>query len=472
MERILTERTMMKKCILLVSMALLLSACSADEPDYTVPPAVSSISELKPADTVLVYDDYEGEDAKPEEALETFASKDGLCVIEKKPSYYEVWLHHDKGDPYSVGSAYAEVILDMGLDYAMVLEPYLYENIDSAFPNLDGEYTPVIDRIKLLKPQIPEAYLLELEGFATVLSGGEKGMVCDRKLSYEEVLLGSMVPDCLRGTNCSALSVWGEKSASGERIVSRTMDWPMGSTNQMCTAQAVTHFIMGEGKNSYTAVAVLGMLDVLTGLNDKGVFAAMLDAGSGNDYVCEGKKCYSFELRYALEKMNDARSLGEYMVAESKNFTFSHNIIVTDKKDCFVAEDCADTSEFSTGQSSLRDKDTPLMEGISWDNPDSLCVVNAFLSEGADDDLTANGGNYIRFCKYNTWTGEKEKLSVADVKSIVTRESVTRDSGWHNIYSYLTYHIVIYDYATGKLNICFTGPEGVKDHPVFTEVSY
>ena len=463
---------MMKKYILLVLISTLLCACSADEPDYNVPSAVNAAEGLKKVDTTLVYDSYEGEEAQAEAALESFASKDGLCVIEKKPSYYEVWLYHDKGDPYDVGRAYAEAILETGMDYAEVLEPYLYENIDSAFPNLDGEYTPVIDRINLLKPQIPDEYVQELEGFATVLSGGLKGMEADGKLSYEEVFLASMVPDCLRGTNCNALSVWGEKSVTGERIISRTMDWPMGSTNQMCTAQAVMHFVMGEGKNSFTSVAVLGMLDVLTGLNDKGVFAAMLDAGSGYDYVCEGKKCYSFELRRALEDMDDARSLGEHMVEESKNFTYSHNIVVTDKNDCFVAEDCVDTSEYSAGLSTLRDKDTPLTDGISWDNPDSLCVVNAFLSEGADDSFTISGHNYIRFCKYNEWVGEKDKLSVSDIKSIVTRESTQRDSGWQNIYSYLTYHIVIYDYATGELDIAFTGPEGVVDHPVFTKVSH
>ena len=470
--RVWKEKNGMRKCILLLCVLLLLTACSADEPDYNVPPAANMGTELKAVDTVLVMESYDGEEAKTEEALETYSSKDGLCVIEKKPSYYEVWLYHDRGEPYAVGRAYAETILEAGRDYATVLEPYLYENIDSAFPNLDGEYTPVVDRINLLKGQIPEAYLQELEGFAEGLSGGIKGMECDGRLSYEEVLLASMVPDCLRGTNCSALSVWGEKSVSGERIVSRTMDWPMGSVNQMCTAQAVTHYVMGEGKNSYTSVSVLGMLDVLTGINEKGVFAAMLDAGSGNDYVCEGKKCYSFALRYALENMNDARSLGEYMVAESKSFTFSHNIIVTDEKDCFVAEDCADESEFSTGQSLLRDKDTQLMDGISWDQPDSLCVVNAFQAEGADDYLTVNGDNYIRFCKYNTWVGEKERLSVADVKSIVTRESTERYSGYHDIYSYLTYHIIILDYATGEMDIAFTGPEGVVDHPAFTKVSY
>ncbi len=462
----------MKKCFLILCISLLLTACSADEPDYNVPPAENTGTELKAVDTTLVMDSYDNEEAKTEEALETYSSDDGSCVIEKKPSYYEVWLYHDKGEPSKVGRAYAETILKAGTDYAAVLEPYLYENIDSAFPNLDGEYTPVIERIRLLKGQIPTAYLQELEGFAEVLSGGIKGMTCDGKLSYEEVLLASMVPDCLRGTNCSALSVWGEKSVSGERIVSRTMDWPMGSVNQMCTAQAVTHHIMGEGRNSYTSVSVLGMLDVLTGVNEKGVFAGMLDAGSNNDYVCEGKKCYSFELRYALENMDDARSLGEYMVANSKDFTFSHNIIVTDRNDCFVAEDCVDGSELSTGQSLLRDKDTPLIDGITWDNPDSLCVVNAFLAEGADDQLTASGNNYIRFRKYNKWVGEKDKLSVADVKSIVTRESTGRYSGYHEIYSYLTYHIIILDYATGEMDIAFTGPEGVTDHPVFTRVSY
>ncbi|MCR5127640.1 MAG: hypothetical protein K6B69_05975, partial [Lachnospiraceae bacterium] len=147
----------MRKCILLLCVSLLLTACSADEPDYNVPPAANIGTELKAVDTVLVMESYDGEEAKTEETLETYSSKDGLCVIEKKPSYYEVWLYHDRGEPYAVGRAYAETLLEAGRDYATVLEPYLYENIDSAFPNLDGEYTPVVDRINLLKGQIPEA---------------------------------------------------------------------------------------------------------------------------------------------------------------------------------------------------------------------------------------------------------------------------------------------------------------------------
>ena len=257
---------------------------------------------------------------------------------------------------------------------------------------------------------------------------------------------------------------------SGERIVSRTLEWTLGSENQMCSAHAVTHFIMGGERNSYTTFSVLGMLDVLTGLNDKGVFAGILDAGSQNEYSCEGKKCYTFELRHCLEHMNDAQSIGDYMVSESKNFTFSHNIILTDKKNRYVAEDCVDATEFSTGKSTLRDKDTPLIEGIRWNNPDSLCVVNSFMTEGSDDHFSGSGNNYVRFCKYDTWVAEKDKLSLADVKEIVTREDTDWDTLNQKLYSDMVFHIIVYDYSTGELDICFTGTEGTKDHPVFTRI--
>ena len=81
--------------------------------------------------------------------------------------------------------------------------------------------------------------------------------------------------------------------------------------------------------------------------------------------------------------MSDARTIAEHMVSESKNFTYSHNILITDEKDSFVAEDCVykmeeltdedreNKSNPFTAKSNLRDKDTPLQDGITWDNPDS-----------------------------------------------------------------------------------------------------
>ena len=478
--------------------SIALSGCSEGTASYDgFERKVAAKSSLTSVDSVLDSQSYEGEVAKYEETVMTFSSDDGLCVIEKKPSYYDVTLDYTKGDYYAVGSAYAETIKKIDVEFAGVLEPYLYENVKMAFPNLNEDYTPVLDRINILLTQIPEEYRNEMEGFAKTISDGKTGMENDGILSYEEALLMNMVPDTLRGTNCNALSVWGEKTASGERIISRTLEWTLGSENQMCSAHAVTHFKMPEGKKSYTSFSVLGMLDMLTGINESGVFVGILDVGSEDNYVCEGKKCYTYELRYALENMDDARSVGEYMVSESKNFTFSHNVFINDKENTFVAEDCAvDLEDEATrqnyiegleldakdeniedilreygGYSVLRDVNTPLIDGIKWDNPDSLAVVNSFMTKGNRDYLTGVGNNLVRFSKFNAWVGEKDRLTLADVKSIVTRETMDNNSKFQKIHSDNVFQTIIYDYGTGEMDITFTGTEGVQNHPEFVRVN-
>ena len=478
--------------------SIALSGCSNGTASYDgFERKVAAKSSLTSVDSVLDSQSYESEVAKYEETVMTFSSDDGLCVIEKKPSYYDITLDYTKGDYYAVGSAYAETIKKIDVEFAGVLEPYLYENVKMAFPNLNEDYTPVLDRINILLTQIPEEYRNEMEGFAKTISDGKTGMENDGILSYEEALLMNMVPDTLRGTNCNALSVWGEKTASGERIISRTLEWTLGSENQMCSAHAVTHFKMPEGKKSYTSFSVLGMLDMLTGINESGVFVGILDVGSEDNYVCEGKKCYTYELRYALENMDDARSVGEYMVSESKNFTFSHNVFINDKENTFVAEDCAVNLEDEAtrqsyiegleldakdeniedilreygGYSVLRDVNTPLIDGIKWDNPDSLAVVNSFMTEGNRDYLTGVGNNLVRFSKFNAWVGEKDRLTLADVKSIVTRETMDNNAKFQKIHSDNVFQTIIYDYGTGEMDITFTGTEGVQNHPEFVRVN-
>ena len=464
---------------------LCLTGCNTSTATYeNFVPDVSAESSIEPVGSTLNNESYEGEEATKEDAIETYSSADGLCTIEKKPSYYEVYLDYTGGDYGAVGRAYAETILKTDFNFGEIMEPYLYENINMAFPSINGDYSPVQDRIDDLIVNIPEDYKEELFGFAETLSQGETGFTEDGKVSYEEALLVSMVPDTLRGTSCNALSVWGEKTETGEKITSRTLEWTLGSENQMCLAHAVTHFKMPEDRNSYMTFSVLGMLDVLTIINDDGVMAGILDVGTGFDYYSEGKKCYTYELRYAVEHMSEARSVGEYMVGESKNFTYSHNIIITDKSDAFVAEDWVDDPEkvlekyASTGEadeddmgfSILRDADTPLMDGITWDNPDSLCVVNTFMTKDNIDNFTCVGNNFVRFTKFNTWVGEKEKLSLADVKGIVTRESTERIGRFQKLYSENVYQTIIYDYSTGNIDVVFTGTEGVEDHPAFVRV--
>ena len=431
---------------------------------------VNSLEVMKPVDSYLTKEvrEYKDEGTK-ETSVSTLSSEDGLCVIKVMPSYYDVTLDYEKGDRASVGKAYGTLIRERMPDYIDVMEPYIYENIRMAY---GGNYTEaaVETREKILFESWRQEYREEISAFAEAISGGVHGIAEDGKLSYEEAVLAQMIPDALRPTCCSALSLWGSKTSTGDRITLRNLEWNLGSDNQMGKIHAVTH--MKNGDRSLTAISALGLLDIISGINDNGVFAAILDVGSVQDeaYVCEGKKCYTMDLRFALEECSTARDLGEFMVRESGNYTWCHNLIITDSNDSFCAEDCvSQVVESGYGKSVLRDCNTPILKGLSWDSRDSLCVVNSFASEGNQDGFSGSNSNIIRFAKYNEWVKAKDKFSPKDVKELITQETVDQYVV-QNAHSAGSAQLILIDYHTGSVQVAFSGPDGVTDKPDFIEV--
>ena len=431
---------------------------------------INSLEVMKPVDSYLTKEvrEYKDEGTK-ETSVSTLSSEDGLCVIKVMPSYYDVTLDYEKGDRASVGKAYGTLIREQMPDYIDVMEPYIYENIRMAY---GGNYTEaaVETREKVLFESWRQEYREEISAFAEAISGGVHGIAEDGKLSYEEAVLAQMIPDALRPTCCSALSLWGSKTSTGDRITLRNLEWNLGSDNQMGKIHAVTH--MKNGDRSLTAISALGLLDIISGINDNGVFAAILDVGSIQDeaYVCEGKKCYTMDLRFALEECSTARDLGEFMVRESGNYTWCHNLIITDSNDSFCAEDCvSQVVESGYGKSVLRDCNTPILKGLSWDSRDSLCVVNSFASEGNQDGFSGSNSNIIRFAKYNEWVKAKDKFSPKDVKELITQETVDQYVV-QNAHSAGSAQLILIDYHTGSVQVAFSGPEGVTDKPDFIEV--
>ena len=168
--------------------------------------------------------------------------------------------------------------------------------------------------------------------------------------------------------------------------------------------------------------------------------------------------------------MTDATSVGEHMVGESGDFTWCHNLIISDKDNSYCAEDCtSETVAQGLGYSILRDASTPLLKGLTWDNPDSLCIVNSFVAEGNLDQVTGNNSNCIRFNKYNRWVGEVDKFSVKDLKDMITQESVNQYTV-QNVHNSGCAQIIIVDYATGSVQVAFTGESDVLDKPSFIHI--
>ena len=445
--------------------ALLISGCGKN-----VKVMANDDAALNPVDSYYTKEAREYTDEGTiEEPKVTYTSDDGLCVIKVMPSYYDITLDYEKGDRASVGRAYGNLLREKIPEYTTEMEPYIFENIRCAY---NGEFDPeaVEKRVETLFSSMRQEYQEELAAYAEAISNGVHGIEENNILSYEEAILMQMIPDALRPTCCSALSLWGSKTETGDRISLRNLEWNLGSENQMGMINAVTH--MKNGSCSLTAISVLGLLDIISGINDDGVFAAILDVGSvqAAPYIYEGKKCYTMELRFALEEYSTARELGEFMIAESGDFTWCNNIFITDKNDSFCAEDCvSQVAETGKGKSVLRDNNTPLLDGLTWDSPDSLCIVNSFASEGNQDSFTGVRSNIVRFAKYNEWVKALDKFSPKDVKDLITQEVVDQYAV-SNCHGSGSAQLILVDYHTGSVQVAFTGPEGVVDKPDFVEV--
>ena len=244
----------------------------------------------------------------------------------------------------------------------------------------------------------------------------------------------------------------------------------------MCEAHSIIH--AKKGDRSYTGISFLGFESIVSAINDDGVFAAILDVGTiRENYIYENRKCYTYDLRYALEEFSSAKEVGDFMVSNSANYTWSHNLIISDANSSYCAEDAvSQLQEKGMGYSILRDNKTPLLKGLTWDNPDSLCVVNSFATEGNQDFLYQDG-NAVRWNKYNEWVGSKDKFTVGELKTVLTQEKVNQgeakgEANVVNVRNTGTAQLIIVDYHTGKIQVAFTPVTGPTDDVLFTDVGY
>lgn len=421
------------------------------------------------------------DDGIGDKVLGEFSSKDGACVIKKMEHYYDVTLDYENHTPEEVGKAFAEEVLEAYPDFHEVMEPYIYENIYWGFPALVDDFDPVWDRVSYLAKTVEEDerlsdYWKELDAYAEAMSGGIHGYEEDGHISYEEAVTFSFIPEALRGTACSALSLWGDKTETGDRVTVRLLDWNLGSDGQMCEAHSIIH--AKKGDRSYTGISFLGFESIVSAINDDGVFAAILDVGTiRENYIYENRKCYTYDLRYALEEFSSAKEVGDFMVSNSANYTWSHNLIISDANSSYCAEDAvSQLQEKGMGYSILRDNKTPLLKGLTWDNPDSLCVVNSFVTEGNQDFLYQDV-NAVRWNKYNEWVGSKDKFTVGELKTVLTQEKVNQgeakgEANVVNVRNTGTAQLIIVDYHTGKIQVAFTPVTGPTDDVLFTDVGY
>ena len=438
----------------------ILAGCS--EPSYdgfSFPEKKQSELQPLPDDSYYISRDFSSVNPTAEETVKTVSSDDGLCVIEKKATYHDVKLDYENGSYRSIGRAYAEAVLKLYPDYPKIMDGYLFELVEGAFPNVK-DYTDLENRVTGLKNSLDSNYQEELEGFAEIASGDFHGIKKDGKISVEEAYALNMVPDAIRATSCSVMTINGNKSASGHRIVARLLEWMPGSENQLYKFHCLTHFKNGD--KSFTSVGFLGAFNALTAVNRNGLMIGELDVGSsyGLPFVYEGKTSFGYDLRYVMENYSSAKEAAEYLKSHDKYYTYNVNLFTADDKDAFCIEIALNPKE---GQTIIRDSNTKLLDKLTWNDPDSLCIVNSFAAYGNADKITYDDSNLVRWKKYEKlFAQETERISLSHFKELMTSEKI-KDSHVVSFRGDDLIHMVVMDFDTHRMQAVFGGKEDLDE---------
>jgi len=315
-------------------------------------------------------------------------------------------------------------------------------------------YGELISRCQDFLSQLPEEYRQALETSAEQLSGGTDNVMGDGKLSFDEAMMLNLITDVARPTACSAVAVWGSRSATGNTLATRNCEWEPGNSNQLAQLHAVT--TIRDGERSLCMVGWLGFFAAVTVMNDDGIFAAILDSETGAAYSSSGKRSYVFDLLIALRDYSTIEEVAAFLTDDTKQYAFNHNIFFADATRAMVLEN--NFSGFGTGmRRALRESSSVLRDGVSWGFDNAICTVNSFLLDGNSDNHNV---------PYNTirWERFKEMMGAAgDTVGADALKAMAGDGGAGDntcIYQSSEIHSVIVDPAAMTWEIFFRPASG------------
>ncbi len=392
-------------------------------------------------------------------------------TITDKGNYFNVELDFTKGLSHrEIGKEFARGILLAVPDYEALVDSYIAENL------FKSEYNEAFWRVDDIKKQMNKEYREEIEGMAEVFSGGDKNVRGDNKISKDEFFMFNLFLDVIRSTQCSFVSVFGSQSATGKTITGRILDWYGGDKNQLPRIQAV--ITMKNPTGSICSIGYMGFMGIITGFNDRKIFAAVQESTSGAAYSSAGKRSYPLDLRYALENTDKMQNTIGFMMDENKQYAVNHLIVFSDPDESKVLEN--NFSGRGTGtervRRAVRTDESRLNKGVLWGIKDAVASVNSFILEGSTDNHTRNKFNTRRW-KYikEQLSGKQSKFLPEDIKNIMTytKGSPRALLDTRYLYTKATLSMTLFQPDTLSLEVYFFPRNTLKvpNKPTFEKIS-
>lgn len=385
--------------------------------------------------------------------LASAASADtGHVTITKKDVYYAVDLDLSSSDATrkEVGQEYGQAIKEAVPGVEGLMDSLIQDMCSSN----STKYQLFLYRTGLIRPNVPKDLQDDVDGMAQGLCSADEDIMGDGLLSPAEVWFLNLIPDVARTTQCSGFGILPQAAASGKCTVVRNLDWDDGATYQLSQIQAVLRIKISESR-SVTMIGYLTEAMCISGFNNDGLFAAILDSGTGREYTAENKRSYAMDLRYALENENadTIAVLADILDPTATEYTYGHIFLLADRETAQVYED-----DLQPDHPRLRAyNSSPLYH--PWDVANAIGAVNCFM-------LTGNIDNAQSPYDVNRWDSMQNLLNACGPKiTWADMEYVTGygpGTGW-NGYLYIldsdsgvqTQQSMVFEPESGKLSVAF-----------------
>ncbi len=253
---------------------------------------------------------------------------------------------------------------------------YRYDRYLMASLNQMGFNDILRGRLAKLKSHIDTAYQKEMEGIASSWTLIHENKLGDGYLSWDEYWLLNLLADIGLPANGTGFAVLNTVSREKSPIIGRNLD--LKSTPELRALQAIT--VYQYGNHAVVNIGFAGIISVLSGFNDSGLFVAHFNAASDlsyqNSYTTRQKtdktmQAYGFALRKALESMS---SVGKATSTLAKNsYGMSSNILIADKKNIQVVE------YSSVGKAQVRSWKSETHPNKQWNRSSQIAVVDCHV---------------------------------------------------------------------------------------------
>lgn len=352
-----------------------------------------------------------------------------------------------------IGTALGSLIVAEFSDIEEKIDSYL-----KSFVSQDEFNYIIRRRLNAIRVNIDRKYRDEVRSMASLLVHSGKDRLGDGYLSLNEFWFFQLIPDIERQNSCSGFGVFKGCSASGTPIVGRNLEWT--TTQALRSIQAIT--VYEYGKRVLVNIGFAGYLGVLSGFNDRGLFAAYMDSSMGMPYPDppEGRHSAVFDIRKALETATSISDAGR--ILSRPLYPFGHNVLLADKRDVQVLEH----PQGEAGKH--RTTFSPLRIDISWDKPCQITVVNFFALKSSSNNVleTVKWRRFESLANYS----RDNKAYIGDVMDIMFDTKKLPYS--KRIFSEKTVQSMVFTPADRTLYLYTVPVSGIQSaHPVMEEVT-